>query len=177
MPIPQAEPLASPADLTTPKARIYAMLDTDGDGVASKHDYFVRIDRAQRATGRADDDPLVLAARATGERAWAAMDANGDGVMTYEEYISWVDAEKFDTICQYALGALFDLADADQDGALDRAQFTLLREALGNRADNAGSAFDALDADGDGRVGRAEYLASIRAYVTGDGSPMGDVLY
>ncbi|MCZ0982134.1 EF-hand domain-containing protein [Streptomyces diastatochromogenes] len=101
------------------------------------------------------------------------MDANGDGVMTYEEYIAWVDADKFDNICQYALGALFDLADADRDGSLDRAQFTTLRQALGNRADNADAAFDALDGDGDGRVGRAEYLASIRAYVTGEESPWG----
>ncbi|MGW4702378.1 EF-hand domain-containing protein [Streptomyces sp. NPDC004285] len=177
MPLSRTAPPTTSAEPVTAKARIYAMLDTDGDGIASRHDYFVRIDRAQRATGRADDDPLVIAARATGERAWAAMDANGDGVMTYEEYIAWVDAEKFDNICQYALGALFDLADADQDGALDRAEFTSLREALGNRVDNAGAAFDALDGDGDGRVGRAEYLASIRAYVTGDDSPMGNVLY
>ncbi|MCG6497691.1 hypothetical protein [Kitasatospora sp. A2-31] len=105
------------------------------------------------------------------------MDSNGDGVMTYDEYAAWVDAEKFDTVCQYALGALFDLADADRDGALDRTQFTLLRQALGNRADNADAAFDALDDDRDGRVGRAQYLATIRAYVTGEGSPMGDALY
>ncbi|MFG3227128.1 EF-hand domain-containing protein [Kitasatospora sp. NPDC048194] len=177
MPLPFTEPYSTPADPTGPKARVYAILDTDGDGVASRHDYFVRIERAQRATGRGDDDPLVAAARATGERAWAAMDANGDGVMTYQEYVDWVDADKFDNVCQYALGALFDLADDDQDGALDRAQFTLLRQALGNRADNADAAFDALDGDGDGRVGRQEYLAAIRAYVTGDGSPMGDALY
>ncbi|MFJ9846505.1 EF-hand domain-containing protein [Kitasatospora sp. NPDC101155] len=177
MPLPRTAPQAPPADPITPKARIYAMLDTDGDGVASRHDYFVRIERARQATGRGHDDPLVIAALATGERAWAAMDANGDGVMTYEEYVAWVDAEKFDNICQYALGALFDLADADQDGALDRPQFTMLRQALGNRADNADAAFDALDSDGDGRVSRGEYLASIRAYVTGDGSPMGDALY
>lgn len=177
MQLSETEPQAAPTDPTTAKARIYAMLDTDGDGVASRHDYFVRIDRAQQATGRSDDDPLVIAARATGERAWAAMDANGDGVMTYQEYINWVDAEKFDTICQYALGALFDLADADQDGALDRVQFTTLRQALGNKADNADAAFDALDSDGDGRVSRAQYLAFIRAYVTGDDSPMGDALY
>ncbi|MFB7615886.1 EF-hand domain-containing protein [Kitasatospora sp. NPDC056181] len=175
--LPPAGPQQAPADPTTAKARIYAMLDTDGDGVASRHDYFVRIERARRATGRDDDDPLVIAARTTGERAWAAMDANGDGLMTYQEYLAWVDADKFDTVCQYALGALFDLADADRDGTLDRTQFTTLRRALGNRADNAGAAFDALDRDGDGRVGRQEYLASIRAYVTGDGSPMGDALY
>lgn len=172
-----AEQQQAPADPTTPKARVYAMLDTDGDGVASRHDYFVRIERAQQATGRGDDDPLVIAARTTGERAWAAMDANGDGVMTYQEYVDWVDADKFDNVCQYALGALFDLADADQDGALDRTQFTTLRRALGNAAGNADAAFDALDADGDGLVGRREYLASIRAYVTGDGSAMGDALY
>ncbi|MFE2912954.1 EF-hand domain-containing protein [Kitasatospora indigofera] len=177
MPLSSTEPQQAPTDPVTAKARVYAMLDTDGDGVASRHDYFVRIERARRATGRSDADPLVLAARATGERAWAAMDANGDGVMTYQEYIAWVDADKFDNVCQYALGALFDLADADQDGKLDRSQFTVLRQALGNEADNAGAAFDALDRDGDGQVGRQEYLASIRAYVTGDGSPMGDALY
>ncbi|MFI8828785.1 EF-hand domain-containing protein [Streptomyces sp. NPDC053431] len=177
MSLPQTEPQPAPADSSAPKARIYAMLDTDGDGVASKHDYFVRIERARRATGRSQDDPLVVVALAAGERAWAAMDANGDGVMTYQEYVAWVDADKFDNICQYALGALFDLADADQDGALDRSEFTLLRQALGNPADNADAAFDALDSDGDERVGRAEYLASIRAYVTGEDSPMGDALY
>ncbi|MFD8594273.1 EF-hand domain-containing protein [Kitasatospora sp. NPDC059646] len=171
-------PHPAPADTTvSPKARIYAMLDTDGDGVASRHDYFVRIERVRRATGRTDDDPLVIAARTAGERAWAAMDANGDGVMTYQEYAAWVDAEKFDTVCQYALGALFDLADADRDGALDRAQFTALRQALGNRPDNADAAFDALDPTGTGLVDRAAYLAAIRAYVTGDHSPMGTALY
>ncbi|MFI9366241.1 EF-hand domain-containing protein [Kitasatospora sp. NPDC053057] len=178
MPQPRTAPQPAPAGApATPKARVYAMLDTDGDGVASRHDYFVRIERARQATGRGHDDPLVTAALTTGERAWAAMDANGDGVMTYDEYVAWVDADKFDNVCRYALGALFDLADADQDGALDRSQFTALRQALGNRADNADAAFDALDGDGDGRVSRAEYLASIRAFVTGDGSPMGDVLY
>ncbi|MFG2698799.1 EF-hand domain-containing protein [Kitasatospora sp. NPDC048407] len=166
-----------PAQLTSPKARVYAMLDTDGDGTASRHDYFVRIERARRATGRTPDDPLVLAALAAGERAWAAMDANGDGVMTFAEYDAWVDADKFDHVCRHALAALFDLADADQDGALRRSEFTALREALGNRPDHADAAFDALDTDADGLVGRDEYLASIRAYVTGDGSPMGDSLY
>ncbi|MFH8796928.1 EF-hand domain-containing protein [Streptomyces sp. NPDC017941] len=160
-----------------PKARVFAMLDMDGDGVASRHDYFVRIERTVKAFGRADDDPLVLAAYARGERAWAAMDADGDGIMTFDEYAAWVDAEKFDTICKYALSALFDLADTDQDDHLNRSEFTLLREALGNQVGKSDTAFAALDADNDGRVGRDEYLAAIRAYVTGEGSPMGEALY
>ncbi|MEV5241031.1 EF-hand domain-containing protein [Streptomyces cinnamoneus] len=177
MPTSGAGEQTTPIDRTTPKGRVFVMLDTDGDGVASKHDYFVRIERATQATGRKDDDPLVIAARRAGERAWAAMDANGDGVLTYDEYAAWVDAEKFDTICRHALSALFDLADSDQDGCLTRSEFTVLRQALGNPAGHADAAFAALDADGDGRIGRDEYLASIRAYVTGEGSPMGDALY
>jgi hypothetical protein len=105
------------------------------------------------------------------------MDADGDGRLTFAEYDAWVGAEKFDTVCRFALGALFDLADADGDGALDRAEFTTLRTALNNPPGNAAAAFDALDGDGDGRVGRDAYLAAIRAYIVGDDSPMGEVLY
>lgn len=159
------------------KARIYAMLDTDADGTASKQDYFIRIERARQVTGRSLDDPLVLAAQAAGELAWSAMDADGDGVMTYEQYAAWVDADKFDNVCRPALAALFDLADADRDGALHRSEFTALRQALGNRAESADTAFDALDADRDGLITRDDYLASIRAYVTGEDSPMGRALY
>ncbi|MGD3111078.1 EF-hand domain-containing protein [Streptomyces sp. YGL11-2] len=162
---------------TAGRGRIFAMMDGDGDGTISAHDYLSRVDRAVQATGRSEDDPLVVAARAEAHTAWGAMDANGDGKLTFEEYDAWVGADKFDNVCRFALGALFDLADADGDGALDKAEFTLLRTALNNAPGNAAAAFDALDGDGDGRVGRDDYLASIRAYVIGDASPMGEALY
>ncbi len=157
--------------------RVFAMMDADRDGVISAHDYLSRIDRTVQATGRAADDPLVVTARAEGQKAWRAMDANGDGKLTFDEYDAWVDADKFDNICRFALGSLFDLADTDGDGALDKTEFTMLRTALNNPPGNAAAAFDALDADGDGRVGRDAYLAAIRAYIVGDSSPMGEALY
>ncbi|WP_324196877.1 EF-hand domain-containing protein [Streptomyces sp. NRRL B-1677] len=162
---------------TTARGRVFAMMDADGDGVIAAHDYLSRVDRAVRATERTEDDPLVVAARAEAHKAWGAMDADGDGKLTFDEYNAWVGADKFDNVCRFALGALFDLADADGDGALDKAEFTLLRTALNNPPGNAAAAFDALDADGDGRVGRDAYLASIRAYIVGDSSPMGQALY
>ncbi|MGI5341783.1 EF-hand domain-containing protein [Streptomyces sp. CA-181903] len=162
---------------TAARERVFAMMDADGDRVVTRHDYLSRIDRTVRATGRTEDDPLVVAARAEGARAWGAMDADGDGRLTFDEYAAWVDAEKFDTICRFALGALFDLADADADGALDAGEFTALRTALNNSSENAAAAFDALDTDRDGRVSRTAYLAAIRAYVVGESSPMGEVLY
>ncbi|WP_223267495.1 EF-hand domain-containing protein [Streptosporangium nondiastaticum] len=165
------------AAATTARERVFAMMDADGDGVIAAHDYLSRVDRTVLATERTEDDPLVVAARTEAHKAWGSMDADGDGKLTFDEYNAWVGADKFDNVCRFALGALFDLADADGDGALGKAEFTLLRTALNNPPGNAAAAFDALDADGDGRVGRDAYLASIRAYIVGDSSPMGEVLY
>ncbi|MGW0532447.1 EF-hand domain-containing protein [Streptomyces sp. NPDC003032] len=161
----------------TAKGHIFTMLDVDGDGVISRQEYLARPLRAATALGRDQDDRLVVAALAAHERVFASMDADGDGRVTFEEYAAWAGGEAFDDVCRQALGSLFDLADTDADGNLDRARFTRLRAALGNQADNADSAFDALDTDGDGRVSRDEYLASIRAYVVEGVSPMAEALH
>ncbi|MFE9045646.1 EF-hand domain-containing protein [Streptomyces sp. NPDC007818] len=97
--------------------------------------------------------------------------------MTFDEYEAWAGADTFDTVCREALGSLFDLADGADDGCLDREEFTRLRHALGNPADQARAAFDALDEDGDGRVGRDAYLAQIRSFVTGGSAPMARALH
>ncbi|WP_229882402.1 EF-hand domain-containing protein [Streptomyces alanosinicus] len=162
---------------TIAKRRVFAMLDADGDGIVSKHEYLARTKHVVAATRRAENDPLVIAAQVAGEQAWASMDSNGDGRMTFDEYAAWAGTEAFDSVCEPTLGALFDLADTDADGTLTRSEFTILREALGNPVGNAHAAFDALDTDGDGRISREQYLASIREHVTGEGSPMGEALY
>lgn len=162
---------------TEAKRLVFAMLDTDGDGIVSKAEYAARAERVALASGRTLDDPVVVAVRAAGERAWNAMDANGDGGVTFEEYEAWAGAEAFDTVCEPVLAGLFDLADGDGDGALTLPEFLMLRTALGNPPRNITAAFEALDADGDGRVDRDDYLASIRAHVTGENSPVGKALY
>jgi Ca2+-binding EF-hand superfamily protein len=162
---------------TAAKRLVFAMLDADGDGIISKDEYSARAERVTLASGRTDDDPLVVAARTAGERAWASMDANGDGGVTFDEYAAWAGAEAFDTVCRPVLGALFDLVDTDMDGALDLSEFTMLRTALGNPASNIETAFAALDTNGDGHISRDDYLASVRAHITGDTSPMGEALY
>lgn len=164
-------------DDITAKRLVFTMLDADGDGVISKDEYAARADRVTRASGRTEDDPLVVTARTAGARAWAAMDADGDGGVTFEEYAAWAGAEAFDTVCEPVLSALFDLVDADADGALDLPEFTALRTALGNPVDNIEAAFAALDSKCDGYIRRADYLASVRAHVSGESSPMGEALY
>lgn len=164
-------------DQTAAHKLIFAMLDADGDGIVSKQEYLARTRNVALAMGLKDDDQRVVTARTLGERAWESMDANGDGKMTFDEYSAWAGAEAFDTVCAPVLAALFDLADTDRDGALNLREFTALRTALNNPAPNAEAAFTALDTNGDGSISRADYIASIRAHVTGESSPMGSALY
>ncbi|MER7583844.1 EF-hand domain-containing protein [Kitasatospora sp. NPDC097691] len=154
------------------KRRIFAMLDTDGDGVISHGEYLARVDRAAAACGRGPQDPLVAAARTAHREVFAQMDGDGDGGVTFEEYRTWAGHEAFERTCRPALGSLFDLADGDGDGRLTRPEFTRLRTASGNPAGGADAAFDALDPDGGGTVGRAAYLAAIRDFLTTGSSPM-----
>ncbi|GAA2219328.1 EF-hand domain-containing protein [Streptomyces nogalater] len=156
----------------SPQHRIFAMLDVDGDGAITHEEYLARVGRVASAMGRDAGHPVVAASRAAHEAVFRDMDANGDGRVTFEEYRTWVGHEAFERSCRPALGSLFDIADTDADGYLDRAAFTRLRTAAGNAATDAGAAFDALDTDRDGLIDRDAYLAGIRDFVTTGDSPM-----
>ncbi|MGW6318079.1 EF-hand domain-containing protein [Streptomyces sp. NPDC055099] len=164
-------------DTITAKRHIFSMLDVDGDGVISRQEYLARPERAAAALGRTGDDPLLAAARTAHEQVFASMDAEQDGQVTFAQYAAWAGGQAFDEVCRTALGSLFDLADTDRDGHLDRPEFTRLRHALGNPADNARAAFDAMDDDEDGLIDRDAYLAQIRSFVTDGSSPMARALH
>ncbi|MEW1639916.1 EF-hand domain-containing protein [Streptomyces sp. NPDC093801] len=156
----------------SPQHRIFAMLDLDGDGVVTHAEYLGRVERVASAMGRDASHPVVAASRAAHEAVFADMDRDHDGRVTFEEYRSWVGHDAFERSCRPALGSLFDIADADGDGRLVRAEFVRMRAAAGNAEADAAAAFGDLDADGDGLVDREAYLAGIRDFVTTGTSPM-----
>lgn len=157
------------------KRRIFSMLDADGDGVISQAEYFARVDRVAAAMQRAAQDPLVVAARAAHEEVWWRMDANRDLRVTFAEYSAWAGHDTFEESCRPALRSLFDIADADADGHLNRDEFTRLRAAMGNAELDIDAAFDALDTDGDGSIDREAYLVGIRDFLTTGASAMASV--
>ncbi|WP_078952277.1 EF-hand domain-containing protein [Streptomyces sp. NRRL F-5755] len=156
----------------SPQHRIFAMLDVDGDGAITHAEYLARVDRVASALERDAHHPVVTAARAAHEAVFADMDADQDGRVTFEEYRTWVGHEAFERSCRPALGSLFDIADSDADGRLDRDEFIRLRTAAGNAGTGVAAAFDALDSDSDGLIDRDAYLAGIKTFVTDGSSPM-----
>ncbi|WP_369215339.1 EF-hand domain-containing protein [Streptomyces flavofungini] len=147
------------------KRRIFAMLDADGDGVLTHAEYLARVDEVASAMGRDLCHPVVVAARSAHEAVFADMDADRDGRVLFEEYRLWAGHASFERSCRPALGSLFDIADADADGRLNRADFVRLRTAARNAAADAGAAFDELDTGQDGLIDRDTYLAGIKDFV------------
>ncbi|MEN2424263.1 EF-hand domain-containing protein [Streptomyces rimosus] len=155
----------------SPQHRIFTMLDVDGDGAITHAEYLARVDRVASAMGRDAHHPVVAASRAAHEAVFKDMDSDRDGRVTFEEYRTWVGHDAFERSCRPALGSLFDIADIDADGRLNRDEFVRLRTAAGNAGTDATAAFDVLDTD-DGLLDRDTYLASIKKFVTTGSSPM-----
>lgn len=103
----------------------FAMIDANEDGSVS----------GEEAASQAD-------------MIFTAMDADDDGSLSFEEYMSVREGSGFgfnpnrEAIMQARKSSRFDPMDANQDGAVTKAEFIAASKAH----------FDASDADGDGNV-------------------------
>lgn len=155
--------------------RVFAILDTDGDGAISKDDFTSMGWGVAREFGLDEDSPqarrLVEGYGAIWEYARGG-DLDVDGVVSAEEFreahtsgrvTTEVLVEKWES----ASRASFEAADGDGDGYIDLEGFATIYRGAGipDRA-VAEAAFAAMDVDDDGRLDWAELSANVRGLFT-----------
>jgi tellurite resistance protein TerC len=163
------------ADERTVLARRFAVIDIDGNGVWQRDDYQLLTRRLCETFGYPVDSAAGQAV-ATGQRALfdallSYMDADGDQEITQEEFVATLgrtikDRPGFDTAVRIAARTLLQMADQDDNGALDAGEYARLAAVYGARPDEAARAFDRLDQDRNGMLDTAELALAISQFFT-----------
>jgi len=146
-------------------ARMFEVLDADGDGFVARSDYTRRVDAVARREGWAEDAPE----RARNERfalqSWEALaesaDQDEDGRVGRDEFMRWADIflDDREAVRAYARGdiqLLFDAMDTDGDGRISQDEYRRYLEICGADTSAAGTYFAYADLDENGRIGRDE---------------------
>ncbi|MFG2288402.1 EF-hand domain-containing protein [Streptomyces sp. NPDC048595] len=148
----------------------FSLYDTDGDGYLTAQDFTERARRMADAAGEPPESPKAQAVHAgmrnIFEQLAALTNVGAEGRLDQEQFISaFVRASESGDIGRVvwpSIAATVALADTDDDGVVNRAEFTALQRATGFSDAQAEQAFAALDRDGDGQLKVAEYQAAMR---------------
>jgi Ca2+-binding EF-hand superfamily protein len=158
----------------------FALLDTDGDGSLSREDFELVTLRVCAAFGHlpgSEGYDRVLGAYL---KLWERL-CWGMGHDPYEQ----TSLPDFLAACERALIApartdlpqlhdldlvdmVFDIADADNNGVIDLAEFTTWMHAYGVGARDTIEAFDLLDGDNDGVLSRAEMMQAAEEFYSAE---------
>ncbi|MBB5872649.1 Ca2+-binding EF-hand superfamily protein [Allocatelliglobosispora scoriae] len=102
-----------------------------------------------------------------------ALDADGDRRLSPQEYADgMIDAfaqgdGAFDRHFRPGAIAVLELADTDDDGFVNPAEFAVMQRAFGTPEDEIGFAFDQLDTDRDGRLSVDEMIVAVEQFYIG----------
>ncbi len=114
-------------------AKLYAALDTDGDGKVSQTELQAGLRKLSDALNSA-----LLGAQEQGGRGggpgkegFAQDDANGDGLVSADEFKAGFAARQGDDTSGPSADQVFSSLDTDGDGQIDRSEAQAAREARG----------------------------------------------
>lgn len=154
----------------------FALLDTDGDGSLSREDFELVTLRVCAAFGHlpgsADYDRVLGAYLKVWERLCAELEHDPYEGCSMPEFLDACDrallAPAVSDLPQLhdldLVDLVFDIADADQNGVIDLAEFTAWMHAYGVGARATVEAFDLLDSDHDGVLSRDEMMQAAEEF-------------
>jgi Ca2+-binding EF-hand superfamily protein len=165
----------------------FELMDADGNGYLQRNDYEALgrrlvlgfAESPESAKGRAVIDSYV----AFWDEFISRIDTDGDGRVGRDEFINWVehnvvDGDAFDSAYRPHLTAVVDLCDINDDGTVDRGEFTRLLELYGVSPDDASQSFDRIDTDDDGSLTVDEMIEAGRDfYLSSETGTSGDALF
>lgn len=155
----------------------FGFFDIDGSGHVDYDDTIAMAARITSAFGVAPDSVKGRALADGFEVFWnallAALDLDGDRRISPDEYRTGMvgafgEADgDFDHGLRPVVVAIIDVADTDDSGILERAEFQRLQQAIGNPQVHAAEAFTRLDRNGSGTLSRDELVEAARDFHTG----------
>jgi Ca2+-binding EF-hand superfamily protein len=155
----------------------FLLFDHDKDGVVDRQDLQMMADNLAGQYGHADGSQEHERTRAVFDRIWEAFwaqgDADGDGrvglserLASMEEFTA-ISAEQARGFSEPVIGGLFDLLDADGDGAITADEYRRFLRANGIAGDLVEDAVSRVVSDG--RLARQEYVdVMLDYYLTTD---------
>jgi Ca2+-binding EF-hand superfamily protein len=153
--------------------RRFAVIDTDGNGSWQRDDCTLLTQLLCDAFGHPSDS-VPARAVATGqlglfEALLRHLDADGNEEISRDEFVAGLgqhiaDRPAFDTAVHTAALTLVQVADRDQNGVLDSAEYADLAGVYGAGPEEAAAAFDRLDLDHNGVVDTAELTVAISQF-------------
>ncbi|MFC4119803.1 EF-hand domain-containing protein [Nonomuraea zeae] len=145
----------------------FSLLDADGDGRLQAEDFDLLAGRildalaVKRTSAKAT--ALLEACRTYWQGLVAALDGDADDVVTFEEYAAALrDDAHFDQYGQPYVHALASLADWNEDGQVERADFLACMTAIGFGRPQVERIYAELGFDG--AVAAEEWEAAIRDF-------------
>lgn len=157
--------------------QLFHLYDVDGDGYLATTDYAQVVVNLARIRGYERGTPAYEALEGAFMGIWARLqrsaDADRDQRVSLDEFLVRYDVmlrqpEVVESVIILLAEVVAQIADQDENGRIDRAEFVASMAAYGVSALEAQECFGYLDRTGDGSITRDELLMNVREFLCSD---------